>query len=105
MSRESNYRTEFVAVLSNQPQGGFESLRPTADASVASRSSWGDHGYGYFDQRNPDSAIKQYATARRLLSGATLVELGGEKRHAIVVRIFFGDGFVVTAKGPANVNV
>jgi hypothetical protein len=30
LSRETNYRTEFVAVLSNQPQGGFKNRRPTA---------------------------------------------------------------------------
>ena len=29
LSRETNYRTEFVAVLSNQPQGGFITRRPT----------------------------------------------------------------------------
>jgi hypothetical protein len=36
LSRETNYRTEFVAVLSNQPQGGFITRRPTADVRVAS---------------------------------------------------------------------
>ena len=30
LSRETNYRTEFVAVLNNQPQGGFVTRRPTA---------------------------------------------------------------------------
>jgi chemotaxis protein histidine kinase CheA len=34
LSRETNYRTEFVAVLSNQPQGGFITRQPTV--SVAS---------------------------------------------------------------------
>jgi hypothetical protein len=29
LSRETNYRTEFVAVLNNQPQGGFVTRRPT----------------------------------------------------------------------------
>src|SRR5258707_15104055 len=28
LSRETNYRTEFVAVLNNQPQGGFVTRRP-----------------------------------------------------------------------------
>jgi hypothetical protein len=33
LSRETNYRTEFVAVLNNQPQGGFlNSIGPRADA-------------------------------------------------------------------------
>jgi hypothetical protein len=29
LSKETNYRTEFVAVLSNQPQGGFKTRKPT----------------------------------------------------------------------------
>ena len=29
LSAETNYRTEFVAVLSNQPQGGFITRKPT----------------------------------------------------------------------------
>ena len=29
LSRETNYRTEFVAVLSDQPQGGFITRKPT----------------------------------------------------------------------------
>src|SRR6185437_5355733 len=29
LSQETNYRTEFVAVLSNQPQGGFVTREPT----------------------------------------------------------------------------
>jgi L,D-transpeptidase-like protein len=31
LSKETNYRTEFVAVLSNQPQGGFITRKPTTD--------------------------------------------------------------------------
>ena len=54
LSRETNYRTEFVAVLNNQPQGGFVTRRPTADINVASRNFWGDDGFGFFFQRNPD---------------------------------------------------
>src|ERR1700680_2917548 len=56
LSRETNYRTEFVAVLNNQPQGGFVTRRPTptADVSIASGNSWGDDGFSFFFQRNPD---------------------------------------------------
>jgi L,D-transpeptidase catalytic domain len=54
LSRETNYRTEFVAVLNNQPQGGFVTRPPTVDVSVASGNSWGDGGFGFFFQRNPD---------------------------------------------------
>ena len=35
LSKETNYRTEFVAVLSNQPQGGFITRKPTTDMLVA----------------------------------------------------------------------
>jgi hypothetical protein len=45
LSRETNYRTEFVAVLSNQPQGGFVTRRPTpvlvADPNVARVDGFG----------------------------------------------------------------
>jgi hypothetical protein len=44
LSGETNYRTEFVAVLNNQPQGGFVTRRPTADVAVASDNFWGDDG-------------------------------------------------------------
>ena len=39
LSRETNYRTEFVAVLNNQPQGGFMTRKPTpsVDVRLASR--------------------------------------------------------------------
>src|SRR6202041_1276308 len=54
LSKETNYRTEFVAVLNNQPQGGFITRRPTLDPLVASRSDEG-FGFGFFNfQRNPD---------------------------------------------------
>ena len=51
LSRETNYRTEFVAVLSNQPQGGFITRKPTTDVLVASDNGWGDDGFSFF-QRN-----------------------------------------------------
>src|SRR6476659_2849597 len=35
LSEETNYRTEFIAVLSNQPQGGFITREPTTDVLVA----------------------------------------------------------------------
>src|SRR6202011_3976841 len=52
LSRETNYRTEFVAVLSNQPQGGFITRRPTppVEVNVASGNSWGGGGFGFFFQ-------------------------------------------------------
>jgi ribosomal protein L14 len=49
LSSETNYRTEFVAVLNNQPQGGFITRRPTADVLVASDDVQGDNGFGFFN--------------------------------------------------------
>jgi L,D-transpeptidase catalytic domain len=53
LSGETNYRTEFVAVLNNQPQGGFLNRQPTVDLPVASSSDWGNDGF--FFQRNWNS--------------------------------------------------
>src|SRR5215470_5521104 len=47
LSSETNYRTEFVVVLNNQPQGGFVTRRPSDNV-------WGDDGFGSFFQRNWD---------------------------------------------------
>src|ERR1700674_1166411 len=44
LSGETNYRTEFVAVLNNQPQGGFVTRQPTADVALGSDSFWVDDG-------------------------------------------------------------
>ena len=49
LSVETNYRTEFVVVLSHQPQGGFitRPRTPPMDMQVAS-----DDGFGFFFQPN-----------------------------------------------------
>jgi hypothetical protein len=52
LSAETNYRTEFVAVLSNQPQGGFITREPSTEAIVASENFRNDDGFGFFFQRN-----------------------------------------------------
>jgi hypothetical protein len=51
LSAETNYRTEFVAVLADQPQGGFITRKPTPreDYRIASGS---DDGFGSFFQRS-----------------------------------------------------
>ena len=46
-NREQNYRTEFVVVLNNQPQGGLAIRKPAAD--VVARD-FGGYGYGYARQ-------------------------------------------------------
>ncbi|MBI5320480.1 L,D-transpeptidase family protein [Bradyrhizobium sp.] len=50
LSKETNYRTEFVAVLSNQPQGGFITRAPTP-VYVAEQSAFGE-GFGFFFNPN-----------------------------------------------------
>jgi lipoprotein-anchoring transpeptidase ErfK/SrfK len=60
LSRETNYRTEFVTVLSNHPQGGFVTRKPTV-APPPNPRSWDDGGFfGLFSQPSP-----QYRTPRR----------------------------------------
>ncbi|WP_256809130.1 L,D-transpeptidase [Bradyrhizobium sp. Bra64] len=58
LSAETNYRTEFVAVLSNHPQGGFITRKPTAPPmDVADDDGWGNGGNGFgffFQQRDPN---------------------------------------------------
>ena len=50
LSAETNYRTEFVAVLSNQPQGGFITREPSTEALVASDGRYDDR-FGFPFQR------------------------------------------------------
>ena len=45
LSAETNYRTEFVAVLRNHPQGGFVTRRPTVVTPTESANAWGG-GFG-----------------------------------------------------------
>lgn len=45
LSAETNYRTEFVVVLNNHPQGGFVTRKPTPEARVASDDGQGDGGF------------------------------------------------------------
>jgi len=66
LSRETNYRTEFVAVLSNQPQGGFKTRKPTPPTSPwgaysANGKPWQPSFFSFFDQPSQ----KQQAKRRR----------------------------------------
>src|SRR5689334_217050 len=55
LSKETNYRTEFVTVLNNQPQGGFITRRPTVEVPMADGNDWGNNGGGFFFQRSWNS--------------------------------------------------
>jgi hypothetical protein len=48
LSKETNYRTEFVAVLSNQPQGGFITRKPTPPEMLVNGPN--DDGFSSFFQ-------------------------------------------------------
>jgi hypothetical protein len=52
LSRETNYRTEFVVVLNNQPQGGL-AMRPRSPPVHLARSTASETtGSGFNQQRN-----------------------------------------------------
>ena len=61
LSEETNYRTEFVAVLSNHPQGGFITRERSPDILVAG-DDWRDDGYDPFfrDRRFRGGPYNQY---------------------------------------------
>jgi lipoprotein-anchoring transpeptidase ErfK/SrfK len=67
LNRETNYRTEFVVVLNNQPQGGL-AMRERPDDNhphddrVADRNSWDGGFFGYDHRGGWDS---QYASTRQ----------------------------------------
>jgi len=64
LSRETNYRTEFVAVLSNQPQGGFITRKPTISVPPPSFNPWNNGGFfSFFDPPSPSPPPS--ATRRR----------------------------------------
>jgi lipoprotein-anchoring transpeptidase ErfK/SrfK len=71
LSSETNYRTEFVVVLNNQPQGGFANRARSPDMSVA-RSDYGfgfgspGGWYGSFGRRQlPTPPRRQYYYGRQ----------------------------------------
>jgi hypothetical protein len=66
LSKETNYRTEFVAVLNNQPQGGFITRKPTPPADVYAEgdSTWGGEGFGMFFQQRPQPPPPGYPRVR-----------------------------------------
>jgi hypothetical protein len=82
LSRETNYRTEFVTVLSNQPQGGFITRKPTAPVvasdgdmfgsffqrSWSPQNSQGDYPRGY-DPQGGQPAGPQSGYGRRRSNG------------------------------------
>src|SRR5580704_4873410 len=50
LSRETNYRTEFVVVLNNQPQCGLAIRKPASDMVARDLGGYGYYGNGYARQ-------------------------------------------------------
>jgi len=65
LSAETNYRTEFVAVLSNHPQGGFITRERSNDLLIAG-DDWRDDGYDPFfrDRRFRGGPYDRYNQSR-----------------------------------------
>jgi L,D-transpeptidase catalytic domain len=61
LNRETNYRTEFVVVLNNQPQGGLAMRRRPDDVRVAGRRGWDD----FFGSLRRGYSDSQYAYTRQ----------------------------------------
>src|SRR5262249_16586366 len=61
LHRETNYRTEFVVVLNNQPQGGIANRPRTPVVRVASPDFWG----GFFGWNHQSGGDAQYGNAPR----------------------------------------
>ncbi len=84
LSNETNYRTEFVAVLNNQPQGGFITRKPDRRWSLRATTAGATTASASFSSEWPTNptrnlAIRVSAAASPLLrcNGA-----GGKARHA-----------------------
>jgi hypothetical protein len=66
LSKETNYRTEFVAVLSNQPQGGFKTRKPTPPPVI---KPWEGGGFfSFFDQPPPPPADRKRNRTKQVQS-------------------------------------
>jgi len=65
LHRETNYRTEFVVALHNQPQGGLAMRRAPTEVRVARGNAGGDYGFTrrrggqYYDQRQSSQSYFQ----------------------------------------------
>jgi hypothetical protein len=58
-SSETNYRTEFVVVLNNQPQGGFANRLRSPDARFARHGAPEDYGFDFSRRREWDPPFGQ----------------------------------------------
>jgi hypothetical protein len=80
LSKETNYRTEFVAVLSKEPQGGFITRRPTVDIYAAEQNFWGGDNFSgsFFQPWSPQPAPPPQGQRRRGPPGGQPYYQGGQ---------------------------
>jgi len=66
LSKETNYRTEFVAVLSNQPQGGFITRQVSPNVNFAGDDDYRGGGFPFFERSwsNPPRRSNYYRCPR-----------------------------------------
>jgi hypothetical protein len=64
LHRETNYRTEFVIALNNQPQGGIINRPRSPDVRVARRDDFG-FGWGWLGFNNTPGRGGQYYDPRQ----------------------------------------
>ena len=77
LSNETNYRTEFVAVLSNQPQGGFITRKPTRQCPGCERKQLLGQRWLLLFPAQSARPTRQPAPGRRpVLSAAGATALG-----------------------------
>ncbi len=81
LSSETNYRTEFVVVLNNQPQGGFANRTRSPDMNIARDSD--DTGYGFGRQRDWAPSYGYSQPARSAITGR---RAGGQLGHLLPAR-------------------
>ena len=78
LSKETNYRTEFVVVLSDQPQGGFITRpRTPPDMLIADGNGWGADSFFPFFQSNPNPQQPVNARRRQPQQGGQQYYQGG----------------------------
>jgi len=81
LSAETNYRTEFVTVLSNHPQGGFITRKPTPKEEFpVADNGWGNSGFGSFFQGgwgNQQPVDPRQADPRQRKGGQQGAQRGG----------------------------
>ena len=67
LSRETNYRTEFVAVLNNHPKGGFKTRKPSRRVPIARGYPQYNNifGFGYNSQPYQDTRRKKKRRRRK----------------------------------------